>query len=65
MASEVLSIAAPIRDDTGSVIATMAISIPASRMKKAQLDSLAKPLCQAADQLSGELGFKPRMLEAE
>ena len=65
IASDVLSIAAPVRDGSTKVIAAMGISIPSSRMTAKGLEKLVKPLCVAAESLSIELGYRPGAVSAE
>lgn len=57
VAPDVISVAAPVRDGSGQVIAAISISAPASR---AQDDgaSFAAPLMEAAHALSAELGWR-------
>lgn len=58
IAAEVLSVAAPVRDGSGDVIAAMGVSIPKSRGNADTLLKVSKPLRQAADRLSADLGYK-------
>lgn len=58
MADGVYSVAAPVRDGSGVVIAAMAISIPGTRMADDLLETLAPALCEAAAKLSAEMGFR-------
>ncbi|MFW6381612.1 MAG: IclR family transcriptional regulator [Bacillota bacterium] len=49
-------IAAPIRDYTGKVIASMSVSGPASRLKEKKVPEIAEEVKQATRQISRELG---------
>jgi IclR family transcriptional regulator, acetate operon repressor len=51
------SVAAPVRGSRGTVIAAMSVSAPTVRIARAELEALAPPLMQAADELSANLGF--------
>jgi DNA-binding IclR family transcriptional regulator len=51
------SIAAPIRNHTGQVIATVSISGPTYRMGPGRSEEFVKPLLDAAMEISGNLGY--------
>lgn len=50
-------IAAPIRDRHGKVVAALSISGPASRLNDARLSLLVSRVIEAADNISGRLGY--------
>ena len=52
------AIAAPIRDHTGQVIATVSVSGPTYRMGPGQIESFVKPLLEAANKISTNLGYR-------
>lgn len=51
------SIAAPIRNHTGQVIATVSISGPTYRMGPGRIEEFVKPLIDAATEISVNLGY--------
>jgi DNA-binding IclR family transcriptional regulator len=51
------SIAAPIRNHTGQVVATVSISGPSYRMGPGQIEEFVQPLLDAAIEISVNLGF--------
>jgi DNA-binding IclR family transcriptional regulator len=53
------SIAAPIRSDSGTVIAAISIAGPVHRMTKKTLLGWARELVEAADAVSQRLGWQP------
>jgi DNA-binding IclR family transcriptional regulator len=54
---EVHAVAAPIRDQSGQVIASIGIVIPGSRFPRAKMKDHAKLAKSAADQISASLGW--------
>jgi IclR family KDG regulon transcriptional repressor len=58
--TNVRCIGAPIRDSNGTVIAGIAISAPANRLSYERLESLEKPILEAAARISHGLGYSPR-----
>ena len=58
LAVDVLSVAAPVRDGTGLVVAALGISIPSTRAQPQDLEGFAIELRVAADALSAELGYR-------
>ena len=52
------AVAAPVRDGTGSVIAALGISGPASRMSADTLDKFVACVKRGAERLSRELGYR-------
>ncbi|MFC7518847.1 IclR family transcriptional regulator [Herbaspirillum sp. GCM10030257] len=54
---DTVSVAAPIRDASGTVIASLAMTSPSSRVPVERLPEYAKALIEAADQFSVELGY--------
>ena len=55
----VRSLAAPVRDHFGNVIAAVSIAGPAQRLTRKALSSFAPDVVSAADAISGRLGFRP------
>ncbi len=55
----VRSLAAPVRDSSGNVIAATSIAGPAQRLTKKVLASFAPDVINAADAISRRLGFHP------
>lgn len=60
MHPDVRCVAAPIRDYTGNVIASLSISGPASRIQKDAIPSLAEKVRKVAAKLSARLGHTRR-----
>lgn len=56
-------IAAPIRDYSGGVIASMSIAGPVFRITKDKTSSMARSVIEAANQLSAELGYRQAQTE--
>jgi DNA-binding IclR family transcriptional regulator len=52
------AIAAPVRDETGAVIATVAISGPAFRITPDRYQTVGRRVASAAEELSGKVDFK-------
>ncbi|SNS94366.1 transcriptional regulator, IclR family [Noviherbaspirillum humi] len=52
------SIAAPIRDYTGNVVAAVSIAGPAQRLNKKTLQAFAQDVVEAAEAISSRLGFR-------
>jgi len=57
IAKGVRTIAAPVRDVTGNVIATIGISLPSFELPKSKIESVAKVTKAAAREVSRELGW--------
>ncbi|HUY02029.1 MAG TPA: IclR family transcriptional regulator [Rhodocyclaceae bacterium] len=55
----VRSLAAPVRDNSGNVIAATSIAGPAQRLTKKVLTSFAPDVISAADAISTRLGYQP------
>jgi DNA-binding IclR family transcriptional regulator len=53
-------IAAPIRDDTGAVVAAVGIAGPETRLSKRAVASIAPHVITAADLVSARLGYRAR-----
>ena len=53
-------IAAPIRDDTGAVVAAVGIAGPETRMSKRAVTTIAPHVITAADLVSARLGYRAR-----
>ena len=58
----VRSLAAPVRDHFGMVIAAASIAGPAHRLTKTELTSFVPDVVNAADAISGRLGYRPLRL---
>jgi DNA-binding IclR family transcriptional regulator len=56
--ADVCGVAAPVRDSSSKVVAAIGISGPSVRLKPAQLKSYAPDVVQAADAISGALGYR-------
>ncbi|MGH7498299.1 MAG: IclR family transcriptional regulator [Gemmatimonadales bacterium] len=52
-------VAAPVRDSRGEVVASVGISGPLQRLTPKRLEQLAPDVVEAADDLSGWLGYQP------
>ncbi|HLK63121.1 MAG TPA: IclR family transcriptional regulator [Bryobacteraceae bacterium] len=55
MLMEVRCLAAPIRDDSGTVVASMGISAPTARFPKERYKTAIRQVCDAAQQIGGML----------
>jgi DNA-binding IclR family transcriptional regulator len=62
--AEARCIAAPVRDFTGHVVATMGISGPVWRVTIESVPRLARVVVEHADRLSRELGYRTRILSS-
>ena len=58
------SIAAPVHDQTGQVVAAVSIAGPTYRVTSAQVSALIDPLKQVTHAISAELGYKRSRTEA-
>jgi IclR family KDG regulon transcriptional repressor len=56
---DVFSMAAPVRDFTGDVVAALSVAGPLSRLTAAERRRFRKLILDAAEQLSAELGLAP------
>jgi IclR family pca regulon transcriptional regulator len=57
LAAGVRSVAAPVRDGSGAIVAAINISVPSARVSREELDSrLAPMVCETAHQISQALG---------
>ena len=50
-------VTAPVRDDSGEVIAALSVSAPATRLPKKQIAQRGRQVAAAADEASRQLGF--------
>lgn len=57
MSDDIMCVAAPVYDHTGTVRYSLGISCPKSRIKGKRIETLANEVMQAAEKLSGELGY--------
>jgi len=57
-AVDVVAVAAPVYGSAGLVLASLALSLPSSRAP-ADLSGMARAVCEAARQLSTDLGWEP------
>jgi DNA-binding IclR family transcriptional regulator len=55
-----ISIAAPIRDDSGEVVAAVGIAGPVTRLSKKSIAAVAPHVVATADQVSARLGYRHR-----
>src|SRR5213078_840712 len=53
-------VAAPIRDDTGAVVAAVGIAGPVTRLSKRAVTTIAPHVIAAADLVSARLGYRAR-----
>ena len=58
----VASIAAPIRDRAGNVVAAVSIGAPEARLGAAQRRRLAGVICEAGEAVSRRLGWSPESM---
>ena len=56
-AHSVLAIAAPIRDHTGQVVASVGLGMPGARFKPSQRKTIVGAVKQTAARISAELGY--------
>jgi DNA-binding IclR family transcriptional regulator len=54
-------LSAPVRNDTGKLLAALSVSGPAFRVTKERIPEIGKAVMQAAGELSYELGYRPAM----
>lgn len=57
---EVRTIAAPVRDCAGNVVAAISVAGPASRITKGKIPQLAKQVIGAGENISSRLGYRPK-----
>ena len=53
-------VAAPIRDDSGAVVAAVGIAGPVTRLSKKAVAGVIPHVIATADQVSMRLGYRPR-----
>jgi DNA-binding IclR family transcriptional regulator len=58
--SSISTIAAPVRDETGHIIAALGATIPSGHIHPERIDGLVQRVRTAADELSGLLNYQPR-----
>ena len=58
--ASISTIAAPVRDHSGQVVAALGATIPAPRFETEHVNELVTQVCAAADELSGLLNYRPR-----
>jgi IclR family transcriptional regulator, KDG regulon repressor len=56
---QVWGVAAPIRNVAGEVVAAIGVSGPESRFTKASLEDFKRLVCEAANAISVDLGYRP------
>lgn len=56
-------VSAPVRSDTGKLLAALSVSGPAFRVTKERVSEIGKAVMQAARELSYELGYRPTPME--
>jgi DNA-binding IclR family transcriptional regulator len=56
-------VSAPVRNDSGKLLAALSVSGPAFRVTKERVPEIAKAVMQAAAELSNELGYRPTAME--
>ncbi|MFT3718515.1 IclR family transcriptional regulator [Pseudorhodoferax sp.] len=57
--ASISTIAAPVRDSSGQVVAALGATIPAPRFEPTHVNELLTQVCAAADELSGLLNYRP------
>lgn len=58
--SSISTIAAPVRDETGHIVAALGATIPSAHIEPQRIDGLVTRVRAAADELSALLNFQPR-----
>jgi len=58
--SSISTIAAPVRDETGHIIAALGATIPSGHIHPERIDGLVLRVRAAADEVSGLLNYQPR-----
>ena len=58
--SSISTIAAPVRDHTGHIVAALGATIPAAHIEPDRIDGLVARVRAAAEELSGLLDYQPR-----
>jgi DNA-binding IclR family transcriptional regulator len=58
--SSISTIAAPVRDHTGHIVAALGATIPAAHIEPDRIDDLVARVRSAAEELSGLLNYQPR-----
>jgi DNA-binding IclR family transcriptional regulator len=58
--SSISTIAAPVRDDTGHIVAALGATIPSGHIDGDRIDGLVQRVRASADELSGLLNHQPR-----
>jgi DNA-binding IclR family transcriptional regulator len=56
-------VSAPVRNDSGKLLAALSVSGPAFRVTRERVPEIAKAVMQAAGELSHELGYRPTAME--
>jgi len=54
------AIAAPVRDDSGVVVAAVGVAGPVSRLSKRTIAAFVPHVIETAAAISGRLGYRPR-----
>lgn len=57
--SDLVGLAAPVRDYTGKVVATLTVSAPLSRLPRERIAEASRPVLNACQSLSSALGYAP------
>jgi DNA-binding IclR family transcriptional regulator len=58
--SSISTIAAPVRDHTGHIVAALGVTIPSAHIEPERIDGLVARVRAAADEISGFLNYQPR-----
>jgi len=61
--SNISTIAAPVRNGAGSIVAALGMTLGASRVDETQREALLEQVCQAAGELSGLLNYRPACVQ--
>jgi DNA-binding IclR family transcriptional regulator len=57
--SNISTVAAPVRDHSGHVVAALSATITASRIEESRIDEMVRSVRGAADELSSLLNYSP------
>ncbi len=61
---DLASVAAPVRDHRGEVVAAVSVSAPTSRMERERMAALGEAVVEAAAELSARMGYRPALTPA-
>ncbi|WP_309680531.1 IclR family transcriptional regulator, partial [Polaromonas sp.] len=58
--ASISTIAAPVRDESSRIVATLGTTIPSAHIDAGQIEAMVQRVCAAADELSQLLNYQPR-----